>query len=542
MSDASHTLGRLLGARRNRRHAAQALAAAAGSIMLLKAAAGEAGPRAFAQDSDDDDSSGRGRGRGRGGDDDRDNSGPGNADDRGDDHDDEHEESEQVSVTGVVPEGAVEIRIVSEDAGAFVPGELTVDLGQTVAFVNAHDDEHTATGSGFDTGEIDRGEVATVTLDTPGTFAYACQFHPEMTGSISVRGADGVVPQTPSAAQEIPAGAAAVRIANLAFDPAEITISTGSAVSWTNDDTAPHTVTSTDGVFDSGIFDPGAGFTWTFNEPGSFAYVCQLHPRMQGTVVVTGEAVDGAAPVAGSQTEDAATQQQAVAPADAAVSIVDFAFEPATLDAPAGTTVTWTNDGQAPHTVTGDFADSSILEPGQTFSHAFAEGGEFSYTCTIHPDMVGDVRVSAGAADEPAQTSVASQAIDGLHGVWLMQLSPDDDAILTAQHALMTFHGDDTVDADFSAAPGGAAAATVLTAGRGEWVAQDAVCGIALVALLNDANGRFAGAVTFDVQGQLDSSGRGLDGTFDFAVASAAGQPVGEGSGSIQGGLIPLEP
>ena len=56
-----------------------------------------------------------------------------------------------------VPEGAVEIRIVSDDAGGFVPGELTVDLGQTVAFVNAHHDEHTATGSGFDTGVIASG-------------------------------------------------------------------------------------------------------------------------------------------------------------------------------------------------------------------------------------------------------------------------------------------------------------------------------------------------------------------------------------------------
>ena len=41
-----------------------------------------------------------------------------------------------------------------------MPGELTVDLGQTVAFVNAHSDEHTATGSGFDTGIIPEGSPA----------------------------------------------------------------------------------------------------------------------------------------------------------------------------------------------------------------------------------------------------------------------------------------------------------------------------------------------------------------------------------------------
>ena len=59
-----------------------------------------------------------------------------------------------MQITGQVPEGAVEIRIVSDDAGGFVPGELTIDLGHTVAFINAHHDEHTATGSGFDTGVI----------------------------------------------------------------------------------------------------------------------------------------------------------------------------------------------------------------------------------------------------------------------------------------------------------------------------------------------------------------------------------------------------
>jgi plastocyanin len=172
MSDPRQTLHRALTSRGSRRRAAQVIAAAAGSLLLLEAATHQVRPLAFAQDGDDDDSSGRGRGRGRGGDD-QDNSGPGNADDRsaGD------EEGEQI--TGQVPEGAVEIRIVGDDAGDFVPGELTVDVGQTVSFVNAHSDEHTATGSGFDTGIIpDEGGTATVVLDTPGIFPYACQIHP----------------------------------------------------------------------------------------------------------------------------------------------------------------------------------------------------------------------------------------------------------------------------------------------------------------------------------------------------------------------------
>src|SRR5215212_4894621 len=407
MLDPTQKLHQALASRGNRRRAAQAIAAAAGSLLLVEATTKHVNPLALAQEDGDDDNSGRGHGGV-----DRDNSGSGNADDRGNGADNKDEAP--VQINGQVPEGAVEIRIVSDDAGGFVPGEITVDLGQTVAFVNAHHDEHTATGSGFDTGLIAPGEVASVTLDTAGRFAYACRIHPVMTGRIGVRGTDGVVPETQTASQDIPAGATTVRIVNLAFNPAEVTIATGTAVSWVNDDSVPHTVTSTDGVFDSGIFDPGANFTWTFDQPGSFPYACQIHPQMQGMVIAEGEAVASAAPAPANQSQTEPTAAQAAAPAEAAVSIIDFSFEPATLDVPAGATVVWTNEGQAPHTVTGDFADSGVLEPGQTFSHTFAESGEFSYACAIHPQMTGSIRVSGGAATVSRQTAPADAEGDGL--------------------------------------------------------------------------------------------------------------------------------
>ena len=281
-----HSVGLSPWPTRSRRRILGALAGAAGTGLLVAALGSHT--RAHA---DDDNSgsgsgnSGRGRGRGRGGDD----------PDDGD---------EQVAITGEVPAGSIEVRIVSEEAGAFVPGDLTVDLGQSVTFVNAHDDEHTATGSGFDTGPIDRGATATVVLDEPGVFAYACQFHPEMTGRIAVRDASGVVP-TPAPAAAAPADATTVRIANLAFDPPTITVATGTTVAWTNDDAVPHTATALDGTFDSGIFDPGATFSHTFAAPGAFDYRCNLHPEMRGTVVVEGEAT-GAQPPAASDAADAA--------------------------------------------------------------------------------------------------------------------------------------------------------------------------------------------------------------------------------------------
>jgi plastocyanin len=539
ISDPRQTLHQALDFRGTRRLAVQAFAAAAGGLLLLEAATHEGSPLAYAQDDDDSSGRGRGRGRGRGGD--EDNSGPGNAEDAGAPLEAAEEPAE--AAAEVEPQAeSLEVRIVGDDAGDFVPGELTVDLGQSVTFVNVHSDEHTATGSGFDTGIIpDEGGTATVVLDTPGVFPYACQIHPEMTGVIRVRDENGVVPETQTTAQQVPADATTVIIANLAFQPAAITVPTGTTVAWTNDDAPPHTVTSTDGSFDSGILDPGGSFSFTFNEPGSFDYVCQLHPQMQGTVTAEGDVVASASQASAAGGQTAPSTPQAAAPAEGAVSIVDFSFEPANLDVAAGATVVWTNDGQAPHTVTGDFADSGILEPGQTFSHTFAESGEFGYVCSIHPQMTGTIRVSAGAATEATPTASAAVGA-GPEGVWLIRLVPDDEATLGAHQAIATFHDDGTIEADFSAESSDGATTDVLISGRGEWSVNEAVCRISLIALMNDGSQRFAGTATFVAEGQLDTDGRAFDGTFDFTVVSASGELIGDGSGTVRGGSVSLDP
>ena len=336
-----------------------------------------------------------------------------------------------------------------------------------------------------------------------------------------------------------------MRIANLAFDPSAITVPTGTTVAWTNDDAPPHTVTSTDGVFDSGILDPGGSFSFTFNEPGTFDYVCQLHPQMQGTVTAEGEAVAAAPapdPQAAPTTAAApAQQQEAAAPGETSVTIVDFAFDPATVDVSVGTTVVWTNTGQAPHTVTGSFADSGALSPGQTFRHTFAEAGSFDYVCSFHPQMTGTIRVNAGAATEATPTASAAVGA-GPEGVWLFRLVPDDEAIIGAHQALARFHEDGTIEADFAAESGDGATTAVLTSGRGEWSVNQAVCRISLIVLMNDENQRFAGTATFDAEAALDTDGRAFDGTFQFTVNSAGGESTGGGSGTLRGGSVVLEP
>ena len=82
-------------------------------------------------------------------------------------------------------------------------------------------------------------------------------------------------------------GATAVAIKDFAFNPATNSVPTGSKVTWTNNDTAAHTVTFDDGSADSGNIAPGSIFDHTFATAGTFAYHCTIHSQMKGAVTVT---------------------------------------------------------------------------------------------------------------------------------------------------------------------------------------------------------------------------------------------------------------
>jgi plastocyanin len=79
-----------------------------------------------------------------------------------------------------------------------------------------------------------------------------------------------------------------------------------------------------------------------------------------------------------------------------AVAIRDFAFAPAMLTVPVGTTVTWTNDDQDAHTVSanGGAFRSPALNSGDTFRFTFSRPGRYDYICTIHPFMTATVVVT----------------------------------------------------------------------------------------------------------------------------------------------------
>jgi plastocyanin len=236
--------------------------------------------------------------------DDDDNSGHGGGDNHGDDHgEDSHDNDSddrnsdddgKVQPNGQVPAGSIAVEIVDDDADAFQPGTVTIDLGQSVTWVNLDDDEHTATGAGFDTGIIQPGDLVTITFDTPGSFPYSCQIHPIMVGRVEVRDANGDVPNSAAASPEASPQAsptagdtAAVSIANVAFDPAQLEVAVGTTVTWTNEEAVPHTVTAVDGAFDSGTLEQGDTFEETFSAAGTFEYACAIHPGMKGSIVVS---------------------------------------------------------------------------------------------------------------------------------------------------------------------------------------------------------------------------------------------------------------
>jgi plastocyanin len=105
-------------------------------------------------------------------------------------------------------------------------------------------------------------------------------------GAVLAVGATGAVGQ-----QLVAAKSAEIDIVNFAFTPKMLTIARGTAVTWDNKDEEPHNIVDVPSggkprVFRSGAVDGGEKYTFTFNDPGTYKYICSIHPRMEGTVVV----------------------------------------------------------------------------------------------------------------------------------------------------------------------------------------------------------------------------------------------------------------
>ena len=174
--------------------------------------------------------------------------------------------------------------------GRVIDGDLTIGLRELngsghhgVAVLRGNDDGTDVTvylaeeGSGAETEQAAAPAATVAATDVPATAT--------------------VVPAT-AAPAETPAGAAQdeeaptaaevpVDIRDFAYSPNLIEIAAGDTVTWTNQDEVPHTATGEDrDVLQSGTISPGASFSQVFPEAGEFAFFCEFHPNMTGTVVV----------------------------------------------------------------------------------------------------------------------------------------------------------------------------------------------------------------------------------------------------------------
>ena len=313
-----------------------------------------------------------------------------------------------------------------------------------------------------DASEIDAAEAA-AEKEAPEEAAPAVE-------RVIVEGLEGAI--------SIPEGTSVVgcEATDECYIPAGVSVEPGTTVTWSNDDTAAHTVTSTPDSpmqFDSPLFMPGETFDVTFEEPGEYPYLCIVHPWMTGVVVVKGDSAasmaetegggegDSAASMAetegGGEGDSAASMAEtegggggegegggmddalaegdtaaaadtsassdappgtggdaggggdAAAPFDGTISIpvgtsvagcerTDECYIPSSVTVSAGTTVTWSNDDTAAHTVTSApdspmSFDSQLFMPDAAFDVTFEEPGEYPYLCIVHPWMVGTVTV-----------------------------------------------------------------------------------------------------------------------------------------------------
>jgi len=320
-----------------------------------------------------------------------------------------------VGFAGLAAAGTTTVTV----GAALSPPDLTVPPGTTVTWSTTDSRRHrirsTAGPAEFDSDDIDPGGSWSFTFTTPGTYSYVDHRNESLHGTVTVQsgapnpggGGGGT-----GGGGAPPPSAASVRMAGKAFSPGSVTVAVGGVVTWTNNDTTAHNVTSTSGAFRSATLQPGQTFTFTFTTPGTYPYLCTLHGGMNGTIVVPtaggtvpppagGGGGGGGAPpppaAGGGGGGQAVTYQ---------VQVRDNTFSPATLNARVGDTVVWTNVGRSPHTVTarnGSF--NRTVNPGETYRLALSAQGSIGYQCIFHPGMNGTLVVAAplpGVAVPPA--------------------------------------------------------------------------------------------------------------------------------------------
>jgi LPXTG-motif cell wall-anchored protein len=146
------------------------------------------------------------------------------------------------------------------------------------------------------------GPETTMSFTTPGTHTVAVRFQDAGRTrlgvlTVTVRERPRPRPRPPAATRAVShgltgrvtahaAGDPGVTIADFHFSPATTTVHVGDTITWSNSGPSSHTATAGNGSFNTGILKKGQSASHTFTQAGTFAYVCQIHPFMHGTIIV----------------------------------------------------------------------------------------------------------------------------------------------------------------------------------------------------------------------------------------------------------------
>ena len=95
-----------------------------------------------------------------------------------------------------------------------------------------------------------------------------------------------IIPALLTTSLVVHADEAVISIHEFMFSPTAMTVAAGTTIRWKNLDGEPHTVRSIDATFKSDALDQNDSFTYKFDKPGTYRYVCSIHPQMVGTIVV----------------------------------------------------------------------------------------------------------------------------------------------------------------------------------------------------------------------------------------------------------------
>jgi plastocyanin len=135
------------------------------------------------------------------------------------------------------------------------------------------------------TGMLRPGQTARLTLDlAEGLYEIEC--YVEGHDARGMKGLLEVRADAPFVEPSKPAPKTVVTIQGFAFKPAKLTINAGQTARWVNKDAAPHTVTAKSGAWTSKQLGRGGTFSRKLTRPGTYPYICAIHPQMRGTLVV----------------------------------------------------------------------------------------------------------------------------------------------------------------------------------------------------------------------------------------------------------------